>query len=158
MDDKNLTIKEIIESEGWKDFTKKLEIIGAIVSLIGLVTVIINKNIDSVGFLFALGFLTLAINYFYFGFKQYESESRIISLLFYKVYGFGLSIASITALFIIEKWPYPKQEMIILAIILHVISISIGLKERSEGRKDKWLIYFIRPTISIIVLIYLLCY
>ena len=102
-------------------------------------------------------FSTLSIIGFFIGFIKFDSDSKLLSFMFYKIYGFGLAIGFITIMFTIQHWPIPITIMTILSIIMILISLILGLRESMSENKNKieWK-YYIRIFMAIIPLIYLI--
>jgi hypothetical protein len=144
-----MKIHELIESDGFKTFTLKLEVISSLVLLVGLVMFFIK---DKPNIILILGFSSLAIVYFIYGFNELK-HSNVISSSFFKIYGWGLAISSISILFTLMKWPINNHSLIISMVII-LVSILLGLTFRNENNKssiDKF--YFIR----LLVALFLLC-
>ena len=158
MENKNLTFKELVQTENWRKFIKRLEITSAIMIVI-LVIMIITKYVDNSNFriLLKITLPTLAIYCFFIGFNRFDSESKTMSYLFYKIHGFGLAIGFFTSDFIISRIPYPKDIMIILSLILICITLVLGIREILRANKNKidWK-YFLRILLAMIPLGYIL--
>ena len=126
-----MKFEELLKSEGWILFAKKLEIMGALVLLIGLIIYFI-KDIGN-AFL-ATGFISLAIVYFFDGFKESKS-SILIPSSFFRIYGWGLAISSVSLLFTLMKWPISTYSLIISMVIV-LIYILMGLKFRKNDDRN----------------------
>jgi len=158
MQNKKLTIEELVQTDEWNKFMKKLEIFSAIfLGIIILMIVAGLTHIKSFGLILTMTLSTLSISCFFTGFQKFNSESKILSFLFYKIYGFGLSIGFMTLLFIKQKWPYPNDLLAIISTILIVISLILGIREKtSENANDLDWKYFLRIFIALVPLIYLM--
>ena len=149
-----MTINELIESEGWKSFISRLEKIGALVLLFGLVLYALKVNPDITSVLIVCGFSALAMIYFFDGFKELK-PTNAISSSFFKIYGWGLAISCVSCMFTINKWPINEYSLII-SMILVLVSILLGLKFKDDENKnliDKF--YFIRLIIALVVLCFI---
>jgi hypothetical protein len=146
-----MDINKIIESEGWKSFVSKLEKFGALTLLFGIVQLALKNNPDKLNVLLICGFSTLAIVYFFYGFKEL-TPANAISSSFFKIYGWGLAISCVSLMFTLMEWPIDKNSLII-SIVIVLVSILLGLKLRNDENKnliDKF--YFIRLVIALILL------
>lgn len=158
MENKKLTIEELVQTEEWNRFMKKLEIFSAIfLGIVVLMNITGLTHIKIFGLILTLTLSTLSISCFFTGFQKFNSESKILSFLFYKIYGFGLSIGFMTLLFIKQKWPYPNDLLAIISAILIVISLILGIREKiNENTNNIDWKYFLRIIIALIPLIYLM--
>ena len=97
------------------------------------------------------------VDCFFIGFHKFESDSKILSYMFYKIYGFGLAIGFTTLLYIHLHWPWPKEIMLTLSITLILISVLLGIRERLGANNNHidWK-YFLRILIALIPLIYVI--
>jgi hypothetical protein len=88
-------------------------------------------------------------------FLPFESNSKLLSNVFYKIYGLGLALGFNSILFRLEKWPtFPV--MIPLSISLIIVSLFLGVLEKQGENKNMldWK-YFVRLFIALIPLIYI---
>jgi uncharacterized membrane protein YjjP (DUF1212 family) len=143
-----MTIEQIIESEGWRKFMLNLEKLSSLVLLAGLVLFVVKDNPN---ILLILGFTTLALIYFFEGFKELKSNTTL-SNSFFKIYGWGLAISSVSMMFTLMKWPINSYSIVISMVIV-LVSILLGFKLRNDNNKnviDKF--YFIRLAIALLLL------
>jgi succinate dehydrogenase hydrophobic anchor subunit len=158
MEDNRLTIDELVQTDAWKKFMMKLEIGGAIFLGITIIMIIAGYT-DNGNFriILSMTLTVLSVFCFFLGFHKFDSESKILSYLFYKVHGYGLFLGFITILFIRNNWPYPKDIMTIVSIILILISLLLGMREKINENKNNlnWR-YFIRIFVALIPLIYII--
>jgi len=149
-----MSIKELIETEEWKKFMRKLEKTGSIFAGIAF---ILSFGTPLANPLFITGFGTLAIVYFFSGFYELKTENRIITFLFYKIYGFALTFSCISIVFYFMNWPFFKNSLSI-SIIGIMIAIFFGLKykktEENVNLLDK--LFYIRLVIALGLLIFVL--
>jgi hypothetical protein len=158
MENQKATMDEIIQSAGWKKFMEKLDLYCAI--LLGVLVIMMvlgytgNKNFR---FISLVTLLTLATTSFFMAYLKFDSESKVLSKLFYKIYGIGLSLGFINILFIKQLFKFPFGNVVTpFAILLMSISFFLGLREVSGENKNKlnW-IYFLRLSLGLFPLIYL---
>jgi len=158
MEENKLTMEELVQTEGWKNFNRKLELYTSILLAVILIlwTLGLSKN-NSFNMILTATLGTLTILCFFQGFSIFESESKLMSYLFYKIYGFGLAAGFMSLLFIYQKWSYPKELMAILATLLILISLVLGLRELSGENKNRinWK-YFLRIFVALIPLLFYL--
>jgi hypothetical protein len=158
MEEKKVTLDEIVQSEGWKKFINKMDLY-CTVFLVAIFFMIVFDLTDSNYFnlLLTITFITLAITSFFMAYTKFESESEMLSKWFYKIYGLGASIGFITILFIQENWKFPREIFGIAAGLLLIISLILGLREITGENKNKlnWK-YFLRLFVALVPLIYLM--
>jgi membrane protease YdiL (CAAX protease family) len=145
-----MKLHEMIESEAWKKFMSKLELVSALVVMLGLI--LFSLKIESNTF-FMVGFPALTLFYFFYGFTKLEPVIEI-SDTFFKIYGWGLAISSISLLFTLMHWPINQYSLIISAVVV-LVSLVLGIIFRKEENKqmiDKF--YFIRIAIALCLLGY----
>ena len=158
MEENNLSISEIVKTEGWKNFSKRLELYTAILLVIIIIMWIAGLSKNSLfGVIFPAAMMTLAVLCFFIAFNLFESESKIMRFLFFRIYGFGLSIAFVCLLFIRQNWPFPKEIMAVVSALMILVSLILGLREVSGENINKidWK-YFTRIIIALIPLSYYL--
>jgi hypothetical protein len=158
MEEKKMTISELVQTDDWKKFMKKLEIFSAV--FLGIIILMIALGFTtnkSFGLILTLTLSTLSITCFFTGFQNFNSESKILAFIFYKIYGFGLALGFMTLLFIKQKWPYPNDLLAIISTILIVISIILGIRERTSEKANNidWK-YFLRIFVALVPLIYMM--
>jgi hypothetical protein len=158
MDENKITMDELVQSEGWKKFIKKMDLyclifLGAIIIMIA-VGYTDNKTFR---LLSTITLMTLAITSFFIAYNKFESESNILSKWFYKIYGLGLSFGFITVLFILQNWKFPIDIFSVISAIMLIISLVLGFKEITGENKNKlnW-IFFLRLFVALVPLIYLM--
>jgi peptidoglycan/LPS O-acetylase OafA/YrhL len=158
MEEKKVTMEEIVQSEGWKKFINKMDLY-CLAFLVAIFFMIVFGSTDSKYFtlLLTITLMTLAITSFFIAYSKFESESKMLSKWFYKIYGLGASLGFITILFIQENWKFPEEIFSIVAAVLLIISLILGLREITGENKNKlnWK-YFLRLFIALAPLIYLM--
>lgn len=150
-----MTFKELVETPDWKKLMKRLERYSIVGLAITLLFIIFDLKFAKV-----LLILTLSIYAtfnFFKAFENFESNSRIISLLFYKIYGYGLSLACVTVMFGMMNWPHPKEIWMIASLLSIGISGFLGYREMSGENINKinWM-FFARLLIALLLFLYLL--
>ncbi len=158
MENKEMTIKELVQSEGWINFSKRLENYSAI--LLGVIVLMLiagyseSKNFNLI---LTITLTMLSILCFFIGFQTFDSESKVLTYWFYKIYGFGLAIGFLTLLFISQDWSFPKEILTVLSTVFIFVSLFLGFKEKTSGNKNSldWK-YFLRLFIALIPLLYVL--
>jgi hypothetical protein len=146
-----MTFHEIIETESWKNFTSKLEKIGALLVLIGLSLYYIKGTSN---ILLILGFSTLAVVYFIMGFKELE-PGNVLASTFFKIQGWGLAISCASILFTLMGWPI-NQNSLIVSMVLILVSILLGFKFRTEANRNLiGKIYFLRSVVALLLLCFI---
>jgi len=156
MEEDKLSIQELVRTEGWKIFSKKLELYTAILLGITIVLWIAGfSHKHPFAMLLTASLTSMAILCFFMGFNIFESDSKIISFLFYKLYGFGLAIGFITVLFIHQHWPGANEIMLLLSTGMILISSILGIREIMGENKNNidWK-YFARIILAFIPLFY----
>lgn len=151
----NLTIHELVQTEAWKKFMQKLELASAILIVITLILWLIGHSGPFLGLGMTITLSTLALVSFFMAFLPFESNSKILSLIFYKIYGFGLAIGFNAILFTVQKWPtFPV--MVPLSISLIIVSLFLGVLEKQGENKNMldWK-YFARLFIALLPLLYI---
>jgi hypothetical protein len=151
----NLTIQKLVQTEGWKTFMQKLELVSTILLVVTLLLRLVMHKVPFWGLVITLTLSTLAIVSFFMGFLPFESSSKLLSNIFYKIYGLGLALGFNTILFTLEKWPtFPA--MIPLSISLIIVSLFLGVLEKQGENKNMldWK-YFVRLFIALIPLVYI---
>jgi len=110
MEEKKVTLEEIVQSEGWKKFINKMDLY-CFAFLVAILFMIVFGLADSKYFtlLLTITLMSLAITSFFIAYNKFESESKMLSKWFYKIYGLGASLGFITILFIQENWKFPKK-------------------------------------------------
>jgi hypothetical protein len=155
MNNQNFTITELVQSAGWKSFTKKLELFSYLFFIIVIFLISIDySNTDLISMLLTVSATTLSIVYFFSSFIPYKSDSKLKSKIFYKIYGYGLSVSWITILFELNDWPSTDNVMIVFSILGIVVSTILGLLERKEKKMIQF--YFIRLLIPFIIILVIL--
>lgn len=152
MERKQMTIDELVESEGWKKFTKNLEIYGSIAGAAGLILHFIKG--PYAGMILTLSLTTLAIVYFYMAFMKAEFPSRVLSNLFYKLYGLGLSISMVTILFILNHWPAAQSEMLVISLTLTLANFILVFMARPGFERKVLILLNTRLVITLVLLVY----
>jgi hypothetical protein len=141
---------EIIESEGWKKFENKIEMTGALAAFFGILLYALNINPERINVVLVVGFSTLAIVYFFKGFKELNSTDYV-SHIFFRVYGWGLTIASVSLMFTLIQWHIHKNSLLI-SMGLMAVSLILALKFRNEENKRQInYIFFIRIGVVLIL-------
>lgn len=158
MERNKLTISDMLETDEMKKLIRKLEIIS--VALLGIIILMIVFGFttnESFGLILTLTFTILSLNCFFIGFKSFNSESKILSLLFYKIYGFGLALGFMSLLFIRQKWSYSNDPLLYISFTMITFSLVLGVREKMDGNKNNiGLKYFLRIFIALLFLIYTL--
>jgi len=157
MNENKIPLNELVKTEAWGKFIRKMELYASI--LIGVIVLLILLGYttnDNFRLLLIVTLGSSATTCFFIGLNSFKSDSEILSNLFYKIHGFGLSLGFVTLLFITIGWPYPKEIMIILSISLIVISLLLGIREKNGENKNNidWR-YFLRIFVALVPLIYL---
>lgn len=156
MEDKKITMDELVQSEGWKKFMNKMDLYCAIFLGI-LFLMIITGNTDNKIFrlLSHITLITLAATSFFIAYNRFESESGILKKWFYKIYGIGLSLGFVTILYMQRNWKFPIEIFSIVSVFMLVVSLILGIKEVNNENKNKlnW-IYFLRLFIALVPLIF----
>lgn len=138
------------ESDGWKKFEIKLEKLGALVLLVGLIVHLLNVNPNRPNYLLVVGLSTLTIVYFFCGFKELKSTDYVSSI-FFRIYGWGLAITSVSLMFTLMQWPIHKNSLLI-SIGLLAVSLILALKFRNEENKQQInYIFFIRIGVALVL-------
>jgi hypothetical protein len=146
-----MTLHELTESAGWRSFTDKVEKLGALVLLSGLVLEVLKLMSDNAGILLVCGFSSLALVYFFKGFTELK-PTVALSNSFFKIYGWGLAISCVACMFTLNHWPIHKNSMVI-SMVLVVVSLLLGLKMRSEENKELIdTFYFLRLFVALAIL------
>lgn len=154
---KKYTMDEIVRSEGWKIFMDRLHVGIAILLGVSLLIIGIERKLDERStYILSLTLSTLATTCFFIGYEKFESRSKILSYLFYRVYGYGLTLGFVTLLFILQHWPWPKEIMLMLSVSMILTSLILGIQEIMGENRNKigWL-YFVRILMALAPLIYL---
>ena len=153
-----MKISELVQSEGWIKFSKRLELISAsffAITIIMLVAGYTENNLYRQILTMTLGFF--AILSYFIGFNNFNSESKIISFIFYKIYGYGLSITFLTSIFIYLDFKFPKEIVIITSVVMLSTSTLLGIKEKmSENINNINWLYFIRIIIAVTTFLYMI--
>ncbi|HEY9123585.1 MAG TPA: hypothetical protein PK252_00230 [Bacteroidales bacterium] len=145
-----MEFKELTESDGWKKFEIKLEKLGALVLLVGLIVHLLNVNPNRPNYLLVVGLSTLTIVYFFCGFKELKSTDYVSSI-FFRIYGWGLAITSVSLMFTLMQWPIHKNSLLI-SIGLLAVSLILALKFRNEENKQQInYIFFIRIGVALVL-------
>jgi FlaA1/EpsC-like NDP-sugar epimerase len=129
-----MDIYEIVQSEGWKKFSEKLELYSSVILVIAILLLLFGesgKNASET--MFTISLSTLSVTSFFMGFKKYESELKFLKKYFYQIYGFGIALGIITILFIIQNWPSSKESMAGLSLIFILTSLILGIREKNKG-------------------------
>jgi hypothetical protein len=156
MENRKLSIGELVQTDNWKRFMKKLEIISWILlGAVLLMKVVGYSENENFRLILTMTLTTFSILCFFIGLSKFDSDFRMLSILFYKIYGFGLSLGFITLLFIQTALPYPVELMTIISTIIIIISLFLGIRERLSENKNNinWL-FFVRIFVALIPLIY----
>jgi hypothetical protein len=152
MENEKLTISELVETESWKKFNKKLELYGSIVFIIGFILLLFKIGKPT---MFVAGLSSMACAYFFIGFNILKTDSKILSKSFYKFHGLSLALAYITIMFSFMNWPFPVLECIYISGIGIIISIILGLRAITNGIEiPNKPLFFIRLFATIGLLIY----
>jgi hypothetical protein len=158
MKNQQMSISDIVQTEGWKQFMKKLEIAAFVLLILSYILHISGLAAKfPTGTINTLSLNTFAVVCFFMAFNTFQSESKVLSFLFYKIYGFGLSIGFIASLFLIQKWPFPSIAFMIVSIIASAISLILGFREKRGENVNKinW-VFFVRIAILMITVLYAL--
>jgi hypothetical protein len=146
-----MTIQELTESKEWKNFIKKLEKFSSLILLVGIVLYALKFNENKPSVIIVAGFSSLAIVYFFDGFKELKSPN-FMSSSFFKIYGWGLAISCISMMFVIMKWPI-NENCLIISTVLILAALLLGLKFKNEENKDQInKLFFIRLIVALILL------
>jgi hypothetical protein len=153
MENKPMNIAELVASDGWKAFTKKLELIGSVV--FGAALVMYLAKIHGSGTFLTLGGSTLAVVYYFEAFKTFHSSSKLLSSVFFKIHGLGLSFSWIFVLFTLEHWPLPKTVFFFGSLIALLVSLLIGLRlNNQEEHPEITKLYFIRLMVALAMIVF----
>lgn len=145
-----MDFQEIIESDGWKKFESKIEITGALAVLFGILLYVLNINPERPNIILVVGFSTLAIVYFFKGFKELNSTDYV-SHIFFRIYGWGLAITSVSLMFTLMQWHIHRNSLLISMGLL-AVSLVLALKFRNEENKQQLnYIFFIRIGVALIL-------
>jgi len=156
MENEKITIEELVQTEGWKKFTKRLELYSAIFFAATIIMMLVGYTENGLYrqiLVMTLGLFTILC--FFLGFSNFISESRIFSVIFYKIYGWGLSLTFIISIVIQLEFGFPKETMTILVLIMLSLSTLLGIRERMSENINgiNWL-YFTRIIIAAMTLLY----
>ena len=149
---KQMTVDELVQSEGWKKFTKNLEIYGSIAGAVGFILHFIKSPYATM--LLTLSLTTLAIVYFFMAFLKADFPSRALSYVFYKLYGFGLSISLVTIMFILNHWPAAHLEMLIISFALTLANFILVFMARPGFERQSLSLLNTRLVITLVLLVY----
>ena len=150
-------VKEIVQSAGWQSFFIKLENICALILVLAILfNFAVKPNSEFLVNISFSALTTLVVMYFFLIYYKYSSDSEFLQLIFYRVYGFGLSLGFLTIIAIIHQWPLPVEIMSISSLILLSISILLGIREEviKNRKKLNWR-YFARIIATAIAILYL---
>jgi len=150
-------VDELIASNNFKAFAKKLEIFGGALSLLGTLLFLLKVDISQVDMMLLVGYLSLSMIYASLSFTKFNSTDKI-ARYFFKIYYWGLSIGTLWIGFTLLNYPV-LIFMAPIAAILILASFFLGLKYKTEEHKDQInFIYFVRLIVAIVLLtsVYLL--
>jgi hypothetical protein len=158
MKENKTTIDEMVQSEGWKKMMNRMDLYCSFL-LCALIIFFLTGYTNNRNFrLLTLSTLMIMATIgFFMAFNKFQSESTILSKLFYKVYGMGLSISFITLLAVQQVWKLPTELFSIVSIILLFVSLILGIREIRAGNRNNlnWK-FFTRIIIALIPIIYLI--
>lgn len=146
-----MAFKELIESNNFKAFAKKVEILSGVLSILGVILILSKVEFSQVNTIFMVGFSSLSVIYAALSYTKFNSEDKIAQY-FFKIYYWGLVI---TALWIGFKLLHLPVSILMfpIAAILIIASFFLGLKYKTEEHKEQInVIYFARLIIAIILL------
>lgn len=145
-----MKLHELIESIGFKQFLKRLEMFSLLLIIFGLILKFSFNQIHSSS-LIVVGFSSIAISYFFMGFKVLNSTSPF-AMVFFRIYGWGLSISAVSILFNIQHYPISEYSLIIcLVMVLVALILSVRMNKNQENDDfDLW--HYLRLIMAILVL------
>jgi hypothetical protein len=147
-----MTLNELVESNNFKAFAKKVEILSGVLSILGVILILIKVELSQVKTIFMVGFSSLSIIYIALSYTKFNSEEKI-ARYFFKIYYWGLAITALWVGFTLLHLP-TSILMVPIAVILILASLFLGLKYKTEEHKDQInFIYFARLIIAIVLLL-----
>lgn len=147
-----MSVANLVESEGFKKFSSKLERMGSIVLLVGLFMHFFMPAKSST--ILMVGFSTMAIVYFFKAFLKSNVNNKVISIIFNKVYGYSLALSLVSVLFTLQKWPISDSGLIfslILLLIATYLSIKVKMEEKQFSLEY---LHFIRLFVALALVVY----
>ncbi|HEY4789668.1 MAG TPA: hypothetical protein VIH57_26645 [Bacteroidales bacterium] len=158
MENKKMSIEEMVQTDEWKRFTKRLDLFSAILLVVIILLLAAGFSIHGrFRILLTLALSTLSVTSFFTAFQKFNSEFRLLSFLFYKIYGLGLALGFITVLFTLQKWPYPGDLLSIISVIMISVSLILGIREKMSDNANHidWK-YFLKILIALVPLVYMM--
>jgi hypothetical protein len=147
-----MTLNELVESNNFKAFAKKIEILSGALSVLGAFLVLLKVEFSQVYIILILGYFSLSFIYVALSFRKFNSEDKIAKY-FFKIYYWGLAITALWVGFTLLHLP-TSILMVPIAAILILASLFLGLKYKTEEHKDQInFIYFARLIIAIVLLV-----
>lgn len=144
-------VDELIASNNFKSFAKKIEIIGVTLSLLGTLLVLLKVDFSELYLFLLCGYLSLSLIYASLSFTKFNSEDKI-ARYFFKIYYWGLGIAALWVGFTLLEYPVLILMAPISAILI-LAAFFLGLKYKTEEHKDQInFIYFARLIIAFLLL------
>ena len=150
-------VDELIASNNFKTFAKKIEIISGALSVLGTIIVLLQVDLSQVDMMLIVGYLSLALIYGALSLTKFNSTDKI-ARYFFKIYYWGLGIAALWVGFTLLEYPVLILMAPISAILI-LAAFFLGLKYKTEEHKDQInFIYFARLIVAIVLLtsVYLL--
>ena len=129
-------IRVIQNSEKGKRWVKNVEIAGGILLSLALI-------FKSFHIIYGNIFITVSLSAFIdifiiIGFYKFDSDSKILSALFYKTYGFGLAFATLKLLALLNHWDLFVNIYWLIAISFPIIlSLIFGISESLGENKNR---------------------
>lgn len=150
----------MVQTPDYKKFTLKLETYGAIAlgfTIVFYITRIQGQRFTSLSTIMTL--TNFALIGFFVGFLRFKSESPLLSNVFYKIHGFGMSVCFIDILLYYQKYPFPYKIVGLVSFFALLISLVLGVLEVRKGNENKinWR-YFARIVIALLPLTYIIIY
>ena len=147
-----MSITSLVESEGFKKISSKVEKMGSVVLSVGLIMHFF-KIAQSNNFL-SIGFSSLALIYFFKAFSKTNVNVKIVSIIFNKVYGYSLAMSLVTVMFTLEKWPISESSLFFSFILLLLATYLSIMKKKEEKQISFDKLHFIRLFIATALVVY----
>lgn len=152
-----MTMDELVQTENWKKFMNKMDLFGIILLVISIILIVAGFKFERFVQIYITTLSLLSIIGFFIGFSKFNSESKVLSFVFYRIYGYGLALGFATLMLVLLSFELPLKTMIIISIIMLSTSLILGLRERmSENTNNIDWKFFLRIFIALLAIFYVM--
>ena len=156
MENQKKSITEIVETDAWRKYTKKLELYSSLIFIVGFLFFLFKLDNSKNSNLLSIGLFAMIINYFFIGFNILKTDTKTLSYWFFKIHGWSLSLAYLSIYIALNDFPFPVFLLFLTAVLGVLSSFIWGIRikmECTESPQINWL-YFLRLSVSSALLIY----